>query len=646
MNDFHAAGAPALPAHADVAALGDDPFRLLVESVQDYAIFLLDAHGRVVSWNSGAQRIKGYEAHEIVGRSFETFYPDEALRAQWPQQELRVATEQGRFEDEGWRLRKDGSRFWASVVITALRDRNGVLVGFAKVTRDLTERRRREEELRRREEQVRLLVDAVKDYAIFLVDGEGRVRTWNAGATALTGFGVGDVLDRELSFFYAPAEAAAGEPARDLARALEEGRSERERWHLRKDGTMFWSDTVLTPVFDRTGELRGYAQVVRDLTDPQRLLELEHSNRRMSEFLAMLAHELRNPLAPMRNAVDVLGSHPAFPQPLHRAREALDRQLRQLTRLVDDLLDVGRIATGKVRLERRPLDYGDVVRSTVESIAPLAQARRHRLSLSLPETPIPMLGDATRLAQSLQNLLSNAVRYTPDGGEIRVEVRVEGECSVTCVGDNGRGIARHELERIFELFMQADDAAAPAGQGLGIGLSLARTLVEQHGGTLTAASAGRGLGSVFTMRLPVREVPATTAPPAPAVGSTTSPARRVLVIDDNRDSADTMVQVLQLLGHEARGAYGADEGVRVAEAFRPGIVLLDLNMPDGDGYSVMRRLRAQASEPLYIAAMTGYGQASDRRRTREAGFEAHLTKPVDPDRLRDVLARAGCERPG
>ncbi|MDT3678481.1 MAG: PAS domain S-box protein [Burkholderiaceae bacterium] len=640
MTDRNVADAGAPTNRADIARLGEDRFRLLVESVQDYAIFLLDTQGRVVTWNAGAQRIKGYEAHEIIGRSFETFYPDEAIGAGWPQQELRAARRHGRFEDEGWRLRKDGSRFWASVVITALHDGHGALVGFAKVTRDLTERRRHEEDLRRGEEQVRLLIDAVKDYAMFLVDPQGRIQTWNMGAAALTGYDAGDVRDRDFSMFYTSTEVSAGEPARDLARALDDGRSERERWHLRKDHTMFWAGTVLTPVFDPSGGLRGYALVVRDLTDPKRLLELEHSNRRMSEFLAMLAHELRNPLAPIRNAVNLLSLHTAFPQQLTGVRDVIDRQLGQLTRLVDDLLDIGRIATGKIRLDRRRLDYREVVQSSVDATLPLAQAHEQRLSLSLPEAPIPMVGDATRLAQSLQNLLNNAVRYTPQGGEIRVEVHRDGPDSVTQVADSGRGIPRHEIERIFELFSQVDADDAPAAQGLGIGLSLARTLVEQHGGTLSAASPGRGLGSVFTMRLPIHAAVSPAAAEQGELPSQVPIANRVLVIDDNRDSADTMVQVLQLLGQKGRAAYGAEDGIRVAKSFRPRIVLLDLNMPDGDGFTVMRRLREQSSEFLYVAAMTGYGQASDRRRTLDAGFQAHLTKPVSADRLQEVLAKA------
>ncbi len=631
--------------HSDAAAsLGADPFRVLVESVQDYAIFLLDTHGHVLTWNAGAQRIKGYSADEIVGRSFEVFYPVEAVRSGWPREELRAAAQQGRFEDEGWRLRKDGSRFWASVVITALHDASGGLGGFAKVTRDLTERRNQEEALRRSEEQVRLLIDAVKDYAIYLIDPSGQVVTWNAGASAMTGYTVDEVLHHDFSMFFTPGDAADAMPAREMARALADGRVESERWHVRKDRTMFWANTVLTPVHDRAGVLRGYAQIVRDLTDPRRLLELERSSRHTSEFLAMLAHELRNPLAPIRNAVSVLQAQPGFPADLVPVRDVIDRQLSHLTRLVDDLLDIGRVATGKIRLDRRRLDYRDVVQSSIEAVHPLAAARGQRLSLSMPQEPIHMIGDATRLAQSLQNLLQNAVRYTGDDGDIRVAVAVDGPNSVTTVTDTGRGISPHALERIFDLFSQEASPDHPGEGGLGIGLSLARTLTEQHGGTLTAYSDGPGRGSQFRVVLPVQAVVADRSPAHERDAQQPAGSARVLVIDDNRDSTDTMVYVLQLLGHDARGAYGAEHAVRVAESFRPGIVLLDLNMPDGDGFSVMQRLRAQSSEPLYVAAMTGYGQASDRQRTLEAGFQAHLTKPVAADRLREILRAAADAR--
>jgi PAS domain S-box-containing protein len=623
----------------------DDRFELLVDSVQDYAIFMLDVEGRVMTWNAGAQKIKGWTADEIIGRSFESFYPADAVASGWPKQELRYASAEGRFENHGWRVRKDGSLLWASVVITALRGEHGQLVGFAKVTRDLTEVKRQEEALRQSEEQLRLLVESVKDYAIFMLDPQGRILTWNAGAAAIHGYSASEVLLQHFSRFFTPEDKEAGRPARELARALSEGRAEEQGWRVRKDSSVFWAGVVITPVLDAEGVLRGFAKVTRDLTEQRRLVELEHGSRRMSEFLAMLAHELRNPLAPIRNAVNILQMQRDLSPALVQTRDIIGRQVGQLTRLVDDLLDVGRIVTGKILLKSERMDYRDVVQASVEATAPLLEARGHRLTVTLPDEPIPMNGDPTRLAQALQNLLSNAARYTPDGGEVQVTVRVEAAVVITAVRDNGIGISPRALEQIFELFAQEPSARAPSEGGLGIGLSLARTLVEQHGGMLTAHSDGRGLGSTFTLRLPLRrdwaQGAAPRAPlPVPELGEA---RRRVLVVDDNRDSADTMVQLLMLLGHEALGAYGASEALSMAGLLRPHIVLLDLNMPDGDGYSVLGQLRSHPSlqgAPLFVAAMTGYGQKSDQENTLQAGFDAHLTKPVDVGRLRDVLQQA------
>lgn len=621
---------------------GGDLFRLAVESIEDYVILLLDPQGRIQSWNAGVRRIKGYEADEIIGRSIEVFYPGEAVQRGWPQEELRRAAELGRFEDEGWRVRKDGGRFWASVVITALHDEDGGLVGYAKVTRDLTQRRRHEEAMRQSEEQLRLLVDAVKDYAIFMLDPEGRVLTWNAGAHAILGYTGEDVLNRDFSMFFTDDDVASGMPGRELAAALGEGRNEAAGWRVRKDGSVFWANAVITPVFDRHGVLRGYAKVTRDLTDQRRLRELEHSSRRMNEFLAMLAHELRNPLAPVRNALNIMQMQPRFPASLVRARDVIDRQVGHLTRLVDDLLDLGRVLTGKILLKFEPLDYIDLVVATVEAMRPVVRERNQRLVLELPQAPIRLNGDAVRLAQCLHNLLQNAVRYTPDDGEIRVAVRMEDGYVVTTVSDTGRGIAPDSLERIFDLFAQEDSVSATGEGGLGIGLSLARTLVEQHGGMLSAYSPGRDQGSTFSIRLPLRlQTAAGDAGHAPRDAARGDvPPQRVLVVDDNRDSADTMVCVLTLLGHEARGAYGAQQAVGLAETFRPHVVLLDLNMPEGDGFSALTRLRELSTEPVYVAAMTGYGRASDRRRTLEAGFQAHLTKPVNAEELQRVLREA------
>jgi PAS domain S-box-containing protein len=632
-----AATEPAPPPEHPSAWRSEERFRLLVDSVQDYAIFMLDPVGRIVTWNVGAERLKGYAASEIVGQSFECFYPPEAVASGWPREELRRATAHGRFEDEGWRVRKDGTRFWASVVLTALRERDGTLRGFAKVTRDLTDRRLQEEALRQSEKQFRLLVESVKDYAIFMLDPEGHVLTWNAGAASINGYAADEVLLRHFSIFFTPEDIAADRPASELRAALRDGRTEIEAWRVRKDGSLFWASAIMTPVHTREGTLLGFAKVTRDLSQERRLDELEHASQRLHEFIAMLAHELRNPLAPVRNASAVLRRQHALPPTALRMCDIIDRQVGHLTRLVDDLLDVGRIVTGKITLSIAPMDLCEVVRTSVETVRPLLQARQQSLDVTLPPS-VMMLGDSTRLAQAMQNLLHNAVRYTPVGGRIAVDVVIEGSSAVASVSDDGQGIAPEAIERIFDLFRQEPSIdRVPSESGLGIGLSLSRSLVEQHGGRLSAQSEGIGRGSRFTLQLPLRHpvpAPATGEPPADIDAG---PLRRVLVVDDNRDSTDSMVTVLGLLGHRAEGAYSADEALAQAERFRPEVVLLDLNMPGDDGFAAIKRLRALYGDELYVAAMTGYGQPSDREATLRAGFQAHLIKPVDADQLEQLL---------
>ncbi len=619
----------------------DAQLRLLIDSVRDYAFLTLDPDGLVTGWTAAAERLKGYAAHEIIGRPFGLFYPPEAVAAGWPQEELRRAAAAGQFEDEGWRVRRDGSRFWANVVITALRGEDGTLRGFGKVTRDLTERRRHEEALRLSEERFRLLMEGITGHAVFMLDPQGRIASWNAGAARIKGYDAGEVVGRHFSMFYPPEARASGEPGRHLAQALAVGRVEHEGLRVRRDGSVFWADNVITPVYDGERRLRGYAAVTRDVSERRRIAELERSSQRMSEFIAMLAHELRNPLSPIRNAVSIMQLDPALTPRLARCSDIIDRQLATLTRLVDDLLDAGRIATGKIALRRAAVDFADVVHRAAEAARPAMEARRHAFSVHLPEEPIPIWGDETRLVQALQNLLNNAARYTADGGTIELRVRMLDEQIHAVVIDNGRGIAASSLESIFELFTQEDSTPRGSDGGLGIGLSLARRLVELHGGTVVAESAGPGLGSSFTLCLPRGRRPDAAAPAPPPAPAEAPAGRRALVIDDNRDSADTMVALLLLLGHDARCAYDAGEAVRTAQAFAPEVVFLDLNMPGVDGFEVLRRLRRLPGQAgVFVAATTGYGQQSDRERTREAGFDAHLTKPVSMEHLLAVLQQA------
>ncbi|HTG32367.1 MAG TPA: PAS domain S-box protein, partial [Thermoanaerobaculia bacterium] len=383
---------------------GNDRFQLLVEGVKDYAIFMLDPEGHVISWNPGAELIKGYRAEEILGRHFSLFYQAGALERGWPEHELKVARAEGRFEDEGWRVRKDGSVFWANVVITALHDATGALCGFAKITRDLTERRRQEEVLRESEERFRLLMEGVKDYAIFMLDPEGKIASWNNGAELIKGYRAEEVLGRHFSLFY-PADAIArGWPEHELRMARAEGRFEDEGWRVRKDGSVFWANVVITPLYGSDKELRGFAKITRDLTERKRIEMLEEADLRRNEFLAMLSHELRNPLAPIRTAMEVIRRVAPPDATLTMAREAVDRQVGHLVRLVEELLDVSRISEGRITLKKEQIELNKVIAHSVETVRPLIESRGQQLSVRLPRSPVWVFGDAVRLSQAVGNL--------------------------------------------------------------------------------------------------------------------------------------------------------------------------------------------------------------------------------------------------
>ena len=488
---------------------GFDLFRLLIARIKDYAIFGLDPNGIVISWNEGAENIKGYQAHEIIGHHFSRFYPPEAIRSGWPKTELELATRDGRFEDEGWRVRKDGTRFWANVVITALRDPDGRLRGFAKVTRDLTERRRME--------------------------------------------------------------------------------------------------------------------------------RLEADAQQMGEFVAMLAHELRNPLAPIRSAISVVRHGGGEPARLAWAIDVIDRQAGHLTRLVDDLLDVARITRGQVRLERRRVRLGAIVDAAVEAVQPLAQQRGHALTVHVDADPL-VRADAVRLAQVVTNLLTNACKYTPSAGRVDVRLGLEEGMAVLAVHDSGSGIAPDMLPRVFDIFTQDKRGLDRADGGLGLGLTISRRLVEMHGGSVTAQSAGPGCGSEFTVRMP--------ALPAHAGNDA---ALAVLVIDDNVDAAVTLQALVELQGHRCLVAHGGEAGLALAAELVPDVVLLDIGLPGINGYEVARRLRGlPLLDGVLLAAVTGYATEEDRQRALDAGFDVHLSKPVSYEQLMQrvpMLAAASAPAP-
>ena len=785
-------------------------FGLLVEEAKDYAIFLLSPDGTVASWNSGAERIKGYRAEEIVGQHFSRFYRREDVAAGKPARELAQARVEGRVEDEGWRVRKDGSLFWADVVITALHDDSGNVRGFSKVTRDLTERRRSELALRERDQQLAVMLESIGD-AVIATDKTGCVTFMNHVASSLTGWlaaeaagaplinvfrivdeetratvdnpvervlreGVivglanhtlliardgqahpiadsaapiidphgGAVLGVVLVFRDQTAERAAeerrhelireqaaresaeaharqlrdseeqlrvsrewlatvlgsigdavittdangivtylntvaeqvtgwksdeaigksqreifsiiNEDSRDLAenpveRAIREGAIEGLANHtilVRRDGREISIDDSAAPIRDGSGALAGVVLVFRDITDRRRAemenqrarADAEQACRAKDEFLALLGHELRNPLAPILTALDLMKLRDG--EVLKRERSTIERQVKHLVRLVDDLLDVSRITRGKVELHKQPTLLAHIVARAVETASPLLEERQHRLTVLVPQD-LMIDGDAGRLSQVIANLLNNAAKFTEKAGDIAITAeQSNGEVTIR-VRDNGIGIAPEVLPRIFDPFVQEAQGLDRALGGLGLGLAIVRSLVSRHGGTVNADSPGVGKGTEVTIRLPALD-PTTSASASPDVAPVAPAARpaaaSLLIVDDNIDAADTMAEALRAIGYESHVAYDGPSALALAEKVHPQIAILDIGLPVMDGYELARRLRdLRGLHGIKVVAVTGYGQQSDRERSKKAGFDEHLVKPIELPALQRALER-------
>jgi PAS domain S-box-containing protein len=614
-------------------ALPSKIFEILVDRVRDYAIFVLDAEGRIQTWNTGARLLKGYQPEEIIGRHFSVFYAPEAIASGWPQQELEVATREGRLEDEGWRLRKDGSRFWANVIITALRDDDGRLLGFSKITRDLTVRRQAEEALRQSEERFRLLVEGVQDYAVYMLDPDGHVISWNSGAQKMKGYLRDEILGRHFSAFYQAQDVDAGRPRLELETARRTGHAEDEGWRVRKNGERFWARVVVSALYDHEGTLRGFAKVTQDLSEREYARGLEATAQRLNEFIAMLAHELRNPLAPIRTAVHLMERLAPGDPGQEAMRKTVERQSEHLMRIVDDMLDIARITRGTLSIDRSSVDMADVVARAVEIAK--ATAGRHQIDVQLTGEPLLVSGDRGRLTQIVANLLTNATRFTPVDGHIWLKAsRADGQV-VLSVRDTGRGVPAGQLESIFGMFVQGKDALHRVGGGLGVGLALARRIAELHGGAVEARSEGEGKGSEFILRLPATAAAASAVEPLGSQPAEKLVVRRVLIVDDNLDAASTLDQLMRSLGHETRVAHNGAEALSLAEQFQPQVVLLDIGMPGMNGYEIASKLRALRGwqHRTLLVALTGWGSEEDRARSLAAGFDVHLTKPVD---LREV----------
>ncbi len=526
------------------------------------------------------------------------------------------------------------------------------IVGFAihLIRSELFARRRAEEDAHQQREWCLTTLTSIGD-AVIVTGEDGRVKLLNPIAKRLTGWdesAIGQPLEKVFAIFNELTRLPVESPA---DKVLREGKVVGLANHtiLRaRDGRETPIDDSGAPIRNRDGHVTGVVLVFRDVTERRRseadLLKhaaaLQESDRRKDEFLAMLAHELRNPLAPIHNAVQILqleGSHSEnFPWSL----AVIGDQTRHLTVLVDDLLDVSRITQGKVKLQTEPVDLSSILSRVVETCRPLLTEREHTLTVELGEKPIRLEADPTRLTQIFSNLLNNAAKYTPNGGSIALTAAVEGNEVVVRVRDNGMGIAPEIMPRIFDLFAQGDKSLARTSGGLGIGLTLVRRLVELLGGSVAAYSEGTNQGSEFVVRLPLVDPlppPLKVAAPAPPE----SAGRRILLVDDNQDSSRSLAVLLRAAGGEVELAFDGPSALEAALRAKPDVVLLDIGLPGMDGYEVAQRLRKEVGlEKTLLIAITGYGGEDDRRRSQEAGFNAHLVKPVDLAALQTLLARS------
>jgi PAS domain S-box-containing protein len=610
----------------------------IVKSSQD-AIISKTLDSVIRTWNAGAERIFGYTAEEAIGKSITLIIPPERL----DEEDLilgQIARGEPIEHFETIRVAKDGRRLHISLTVSPVRDAEGRVIGASKVARDVTERKQAEEALQASELRFRTLT-AHAPVGIFMTDREGNCLFVNecwcdmAGLSLEEARGQGwvralhpDDRERVVHEWYAAAEA--GRPF-----------DAEYRFHT-PEGKVTWIHGKAVGLCDYAGRVSGYIGTLTDITERREAVEaLQEADRRKDEFLALLAHELRNPLAPLRNGLQVMRLASGDAKVVAKTRDMMDRQLSHMVRLIDDLLDVSRISLGKMELRRSRVLLADVVSSAVETARPALEAAGHELTVSLPPELVPLDADVTRLAQVFGNLLNNSAKYTERGGRIWLTARRDGDQVRVTVQDTGIGIPASALPNIFDMFSQVDRSIERSTGGLGIGLALVKGLVEMHGGTIQAESPGEGEGSTFTVRLPVL-IDRTESPlgePAEGADSAAGSKRRILVVDDNRDSADSMALMLQLLGNEIRTAHDGLEAVELAEQFRPQVILMDIGMPRLSGYEATRHIREQPwGRDMTIIALTGWGQDTDRAKSREAGCDSHLVKPIDLADLEKLLA--------
>lgn len=782
--------------------------RLLVDQSAAYAMVFFDRDARIRHWNAGAEVLFGYTADEAFGQPPEFLFAPEDVRIGAPQMELEKAIATGSAEDRRWKVRKNGSRFFADGILLALRDGRGDILGFAKIIRDATPEKHGAEARTRSETQLRLIVDSIRDYAIYMLDLDGNIKTWSRGAQQIKGYTPEEVIGRNFAMFYPPEDVATGKPMRQLELAVKNGTYEDESTHVRKDGSRFWASVLVSPIRDADGNLRGFVNLTHDVTERKRsadraaflaeasrllassieyeetlrqiariavmriadwcavhLLDdrrtltrvaIEHvdpakiattnelqqkyprdpatsimaevlrnrktafypditddvlrpttydeehlqllrslglrsaiitpliaaddaigtlvfvtagdrrlteedvtiaediaaraavavqnaqlyreaqdANRAKDDFLATVSHELRTPMTAILGWAKLLRLE-SDPEVIAEAAVAIERSASAQAQLIDDILDVARIRVGKLQVRFGDVNLAEVVQAAVDLVRLTAEAKGVRLRVEMDRRSVPVRGDEQRLQQVVWNLLTNAVKFTPEGGRVDVVVEQDKERARVIVHDTGPGISPEFLPHLFERFRQAETTQRRSHSGLGLGLNIAQYIVNAHGGTIRAQSEGEGKGATFIVELALLE--------APADGAQHSMGRRandefdsleglsVLVVEDDRDTLQFLCRALERTGANVRGAASVDDALREFRKSGADVVVSDIAMPHKTGYDLVRELRA-SSNNVPVIAVTASGTAGDRDRALSSGFDEYLRKPVEPHAL-------------
>ena len=629
--------------------VGDRRFELLVDAVTDYAIYLLDKDGYVASWNRGAQRFKGYTADEIIGKHFSTFYTPEDRATNLPERALRIAAEEGKFEQEGWRVRKDGMRFWTSVVIDPVRDVHGNVIGYAKVTRDITDKLEHAKKLRESEQRFRMLVQNVRDYAIYMLDPEGYVTNWNAGAALIKGYTEEEIVGQHFSRFYTDEDRAAGVPARALATALAEGKYESEAWRVRKDDTRFRAGVLIDPIYEADGQLVGFAKITRDLTERWNAQqEMQAAREALAQAQKMeaigrltggVAHDFNNLLTVIRASADLLARPYLSEDKRKRYLQSIADTAERAAQLTGQLLAFARrqpLKPERFDVASRLGGMGQIIHTTLGSPV--------QVSYVIQRDVGTVEADPNQFETAILNMVINARDAMPTGGDLRIHAKrvdavpavrghatVQGSFIAVSVEDSGTGMDAEMLNRIFEPFFTTKDV----NKGTGLGLSQVYGFVKQSGGEI-AVESEVGKGSRFTLYLPrVEPVRDQSEAPEEAPALSTSARRSVLLVEDNEAVGSFAHHLLDELGQDVTWATGADDALRLLEEREGAFDLLftDVVMPGMNGVDLAREVRRRWPA-VTIVLTSGYSHVLAEDGSH--GFKL-LQKPYTVDGLLGLL---------